>query len=136
MDTSRVTLGDKVTAFTASDFGRTLASNGDGADHGWGNHHFVVGGAVKGNMIYGAPPPVSINNTSTLDGYEGHVGQGRLIPTTSVDQYGATMGKWFGLNDAQLLDILPNLKNFNGNTLVVNGTTYTYPRDVGFMKPA
>ncbi|QNK74507.1 DUF1501 domain-containing protein [Variovorax sp. PAMC28562] len=129
-------LGDKVTAFTASDFGRTLASNGDGADHGWGNHHFVVGGAVKGNMIYGAPPPVSINNTSTLDGYEGHVGQGRLIPTTSVDQYGATMGKWFGLNDAQLLDILPNLKNFNGNTLVVNGTTYTYPRDVGFMKPA
>ncbi len=129
-------LGDKVTAFTASDFGRTLASNGDGADHGWGNHHFVVGGAVRGNMIYGAPPPVSINNTSTLDGYEGHVGQGRLIPTTSVDQYGATMGKWFGLNDAQLLDILPNLKNFNGNTLVVNGTTYTYPRDVGFMKPA
>jgi uncharacterized protein (DUF1501 family) len=129
-------LGDKVTAFTASDFGRTLASNGDGADHGWGNHHFVVGGAVKGNMIYGTPPPVTTNNTSTSVDYEGHVGQGRLIPTTSVDQYGATMGKWFGLNDAQLLDILPNLKNFNGNTLVVNGTTYTYPRDVGFMKPA
>ena len=59
-----------------------------------------------------------------------------MIPTTSVDQYGATMGKWFGLSDPQLLDILPNLKNFNGNTLVVNGTTYTYPRDVGFMKPA
>ena len=129
-------LGDKVTAFTASDFGRTLASNGDGADHGWGSHHFVVGGAVKGQQIYGAPPPVSINNTSTSVDYEGHVGQGRLIPTTSVDQYGATMGKWFGLSDPQLLDILPNLKNFNGNTLVVNGTTYTYPRDVGFMKPA
>ena len=129
-------LGNNVTAFTASDFGRTLASNGDGADHGWGSHHFVVGGAVKGNVIYGAAPPVSINNTSTLDGYEGHVGQGRLIPTTSVDQYGGTMGKWFGLNDAELLNILPNLKNFNGNTLVVNGTTYTYPSDVGFMKPA
>ena len=129
-------LGGNVTAFTASDFGRTLASNGDGADHGWGNHHFMVGGAVNGKMVYGTPPPVSINNTTTSVDYEGHVGQGRLIPTTSVDQYGATLGKWFGLSDPQLLDILPNLKNFDGNTLVVNGTTYAYPRDVGFMKPA
>ncbi|SFM33909.1 DUF1501 domain-containing protein [Variovorax sp. OV329] len=133
-------LGDKVTTFTASDFGRTLASNGDGTDHGWGNHHFMVGGAVKGNAIYGYAPPVSIINDSKLAGYEGHVGQGRLIPTTSVDQYGATMGKWFGLNDAQLAEILPNLKNFGGS-LTANETagasvTYDYPKDVGFMKPA
>ena len=133
-------LGDKVTAFTASDFGRTLASNGDGTDHGWGNHHFVVGGAVNGKQLYGYAPPVSINNDSRQAGYEGHVGQGRLIPTTSVDQYGATMGKWFGLNDAQLAEILPNLRNF-GTSLTVNETAggsviYDYPKDVGFMKPA
>lgn len=133
-------LADKVTTFTASDFGRTLASNGDGTDHGWGNHHFVVGGAVNGKQLYGYAPPVSINNDSKLAGYEGHVGQGRLIPTTSVDQYGATMGKWFGLNDAQLAEILPNLKNFGGSltaTETASGSvTYNYPKDVGFMKPA
>ncbi|MGR4868749.1 DUF1501 domain-containing protein [Variovorax sp. LARHSF232] len=129
-------IGDKVTTFTASDFGRTLASNGDGADHGWGNHHFMVGGAVNGNAIYGYAPPVSIDNSSSLPGYDGHVGQGRLIPTTSVDQYGATLGKWFGLGDAQLAEILPNLKNFGGGTLNVGTTTVSYPRDVGFMKPA
>ena len=128
-------MGDKVTAFTASDFGRTLASNGDGSDHGWGSHHFVVGGAVKGKAIYGAPQVVSIDNTSTSAGYEGHVGQGRLIPTTSVDQYGATLAKWFGVPDADLPGILPNLKNFGGS-LLVNGTTYNYPKDVGFMMPA
>lgn len=129
----------KVTTFTASDFGRTLASNGDGTDHGWGNHHFVVGGAVNGNAIYGYAPPVSINSTSSAVGYEGHVGQGRLIPTTSVDQYGATMGKWFGLNDAQLAEILPNLKNFGGSLTATDAggaVTYNYPKDVGFMKPA
>ena len=128
-------MGDKVTAFTASDFGRTLASNGDGSDHGWGSHHFVVGGAVKGKAIYGAPQVVSIDNTSTSAGYEGHVGQGRLIPTTSVDQYGATLAKWFGVPDADLPGILPNLRNFGGS-LLVNGTTYNYPKDVGFMMPA
>ncbi|RZL93687.1 MAG: DUF1501 domain-containing protein [Variovorax sp.] len=121
-------IADKVTAFTASDFGRTLASNGDGADHGWGSHHFIVGGAVKGKQFYGTPQVVSINNDSELPGYDGHVGQGRLIPTTSVDQYGATLAKWFGVPDADLPGILPNLKNFGGN---VNGIDF--PKDVGFM---
>ena len=130
-------VSDNVTAFTASDFGRTLQSNGDGSDHGWGGHHFMVGGAVKGKAIYGYPQVVSTNNTSTLEGYEGHVGQGRLIPTTSVDQYAATLAKWFGVSDADLPGILPNLKNFGATTsLVVNGVTYNYPKDVGFMMPA
>jgi uncharacterized protein (DUF1501 family) len=121
-------VADKVTAFTASDFGRTLASNGDGSDHGWGGHHFVVGGAVKGKQIYGTPQVVSINNDAKLAGYEGHVGQGRLIPSTSVDQYGATLASWFGVPAGSLESILPNLKNFGGN---VNGINY--PKNIGFM---
>jgi uncharacterized protein (DUF1501 family) len=127
-ETVALGLGDKVTAFTASDFGRTLASNGDGSDHGWGGHHFVVGGAVKGKQIYGTPQVVSINNDSKLPGYEGHVGQGRLIPSTSVDQYGATLASWFGVPAGSLENILPNLRNFGGN---VNGIDY--PKNVGFM---
>ncbi|MGK6308047.1 DUF1501 domain-containing protein [Variovorax sp. DT-64] len=127
-ETVALGLGDKVTAFTASDFGRTLASNGDGSDHGWGGHHFVVGGAVKGKQIYGTPQVVSINNDSKLPGYEGHVGQGRLIPSTSVDQYGATLASWFGVPAGSLENILPNLRNFGGN---VNGINY--PKNIGFM---
>ncbi|BEP42677.1 DUF1501 domain-containing protein [Variovorax sp. 375MFSha3.1] len=125
------TLGvsDKVTAFTASDFGRTLSSNGNGSDHGWGSHHFVVGGAVKGKAFYGTPPPVSVGNTSADDD-QWHVGQGRLLPTTSVDQYAATLAKWFGVPDQDLNGILPNLKNFN-NITAPSGISY--PRDMGFM---
>ena len=121
-------MADKVTAFTASDFGRTLATNGDGSDHGWGGHHFVVGGAVKGKQIYGTPQVVSINNDSKLAGYDGHVGQGRLIPSTSVDQYGATLASWFGVPAGDLENILPNLRNFGGN---VNGINY--PKNIGFL---
>lgn len=122
-------VADQVTTFTASDFGRTLASNGDGADHGWGSHHFVVGGAVNGRAIYGTAPPVSIGNT-TADADQWHVGQGRLLPTTSVDQYAGTMARWFGVPDAELGSILPNLKNFG----LTAPSGIAYPRDVGFMK--
>ena len=118
-------LGNNVTSFTASDFGRTLASNGDGSDHGWGSHHFVVGGAVRGrDRFYGKAPVMSINNSPSQPGYEGHVGQGRLIPGTSVDQYAGTLAKWFGVGDGNLGAILPNLKNFGSED---------YPRDLGFM---
>ncbi len=120
-------IADKVTAFTGSDFGRTLQSNGDGSDHGWGAHHFVVGGAVNGGRFYGHPPPISTSNTGSADD-QWHVGQGRLIPTTSVDQYAATMAKWFGVADNELNAIFPSLSNFGGT---FNGLSY--PRDLGFM---
>ncbi|MGJ7526290.1 DUF1501 domain-containing protein [Variovorax sp. GB1P17] len=122
-------IANKVTAFTVSDFGRTLSSNGNGADHGWGSHHFVVGGAVKGKAFYGTPPPVSVTNTSADDD-QWHVGQGRLLPTTSVDQYAATLARWFGVPDVDLNGILPNLKNFG----MTAPSGIVYPRDIGFMK--
>jgi uncharacterized protein (DUF1501 family) len=111
-----------VTTFTASDFGRTFTSNGDGTDHGWGSHHFVMGGAVKGGDLYGNYPVVGMKNTTNnnFDSSPNQLGNGAMLPETAVDQLGATLGKWFGLNDSQLLDIFPNLKNF---------TT----RDLGFM---
>ncbi|WHZ10098.1 MAG: Protein of unknown function (DUF1501) [Burkholderiaceae bacterium] len=113
----------QVTAFTASDFGRTLSSNGDGTDHGWGSHHLMVGGAVNGAAFYGAAPPVSVTNTSAPED-QWHVGQGRLLPSTAVDQYAATLASWFGVADSELAGILPNLRNFGG---------VGYPRNLGFM---
>jgi uncharacterized protein (DUF1501 family) len=111
-------IADKVTTFTASDFGRTLASNGDGSDHGWGNHHFVVGGAVKGKNFYGIAPPTSTSDVKTGTAYNAenqwHVGQGRLLPTTSVDQFGATMAKWFGVGQSEMTQVFPNIGNFPG----------------------
>lgn len=100
-------LSNDVTLFTASDFGRTLAINGDGTDHGWGGHHFVVGGAVQGQTIYGDIPVADFGHP--LD-----AGSGRLIPTTSIEQYAAPMGRWFGLSDTDILSTFPNLTNFAG----------------------
>lgn len=99
-------MADQVTTFTASDFGRTLSGNNDGSDHGWGSMHFMLGGAVKGQRYYGVPPAVASNGPDD-------VGQGRLLPTTSVDQYAATLGKWLGASDTDLLSLLPNLVNYN-----------------------
>jgi uncharacterized protein (DUF1501 family) len=98
-------VANQVTSFTASDFGRTLSSNGDGSDHGWGNHHFVLGGAVKGGRYWGALPAVSVNGTDD-------VGQGRLLPTTSVDQLAATLASWMGVNASELSRVLPQIGNF------------------------
>ena len=103
-------LGSQVTLFTASDFGRTLNSNGQGSDHGWGSHHFVVGGAVKGRKVYGAFP-------STVLGSADDVGSGRLLPSTSVSQYAATMGRWMGLSNLELTTLLPGLGNFSTSNL-------------------
>lgn len=99
-------LADKVTTFTASDFGRTLSGNNDGSDHGWGSMHFMLGGAVKGQRYYGVAPIVASDGPDD-------VGQGRLLPTTSVDQYAATLGKWMGASSSDLLSLLPDLSNYN-----------------------
>jgi uncharacterized protein (DUF1501 family) len=96
---------DNVTLFTASDFGRTLASNGAGSDHGWGSHHFVAGGAVNGRNIYGRFPVTTLGTSDD-------VGSGRLLPSTSVTEYAATLGRWMGLSNTDLSLVLPNLANF------------------------
>ncbi len=99
-------VADQVTAFTASDFGRTLTGNANGSDHGWGSMHFVLGGAVNGGKFYGTAPVVA-------NGGPDDVGQGRLLPTTSVEQMAATLGGWLGVSDSDLLSLLPNLSNYN-----------------------
>ncbi|WP_293611657.1 DUF1501 domain-containing protein [Ponticaulis sp.] len=102
-------LGDSVTLFTASDFGRTLAINGDGTDHGWGGHHFVVGDAVQGQTIFGDIPPYDFD-------HDADVGSGRLIPSVSVSQFAEPLGRWFGLSDAELAVALPDLPNFSAQS--------------------
>lgn len=118
-ETVQLGVDKNVTSFTVSDFGRTLNSDGDGSDHGWGSVHFVVGGAVKGRQYYGTPPVIAPNLTTPgpLD-----VGRGRFIPTLSVDQFGATLGSWFGVSDTELLTVFPNLANFDTGT-----------RNIGFV---
>jgi uncharacterized protein (DUF1501 family) len=99
-----------VTSFTASDFGRAQQSNGQGSDHGWGGHHFIMGDAVLGNRIYGRFPTVSLGSPDDA-------GQGRLIPTTSVDEYAATLASWFGVPDSDLSIVLPNIGRFSRRNL-------------------
>lgn len=98
-------ISDQVTTFTASDFGRSLTSNGQGSDHGWGGHQMVMGGAVNGGRIYGEYPDLYEDNP--LD-----VGRGRMIPTTSVDEYFAELACWFGVSRQQLPMVIPNLNRF------------------------
>lgn len=98
-------LANNVTTFTLSDFGRTLTSNGDGTDHGWGGHQMVMGGAVKGGDIYGRLPSLLLNS-------DDDVGGGRMIPGISVEQYAATLARWFGLSEQELFAVFPNLGNF------------------------
>jgi uncharacterized protein (DUF1501 family) len=98
-------LSNNVTSFTASDFGRTFPSNGEGSDHGWGSHHLIMGGAVNGQRTYGTFPVLTVNgpnDTST----------GRWIPTTAIDQYFATLATWFGVDSGNLSTVFPNLYRF------------------------
>ncbi len=94
-----------VTTFTASDFGRTLNTNGGGSDHGWGSHQFVMGGAVRGNRLYGTFPTLAVNGPDDTE-------DGRWIPTTSVDEFSATMASWFGVSTSDLPVVFPNIGRF------------------------
>jgi uncharacterized protein (DUF1501 family) len=104
-------LADQVITFTMSDFGRTLPTNGQGSDHGWGNHQLVMGGSggtngvVKGGNMFGTFPIIATNSTDDL-------GTGRWIPTTAVDQYSATLARWFGVSDSLMPTVFPNIGNF------------------------
>jgi uncharacterized protein (DUF1501 family) len=98
-------VADKVTTFTMSDFGRTLLANSNGTDHGWGGHHFVMGGAVRGGRVVGEIPPYDLDHDQDWQ-------RGAMIPTISVEQFGADLGRWFGLSDRQLGSVFPNLPRF------------------------
>jgi uncharacterized protein (DUF1501 family) len=119
-----VDLVENVTSFTASDFGRTLTNNGDGTDHGWGGHHFVFGGCVVGQKIYGKMPSLLPSASNPDD-----ASYGQVIPTLAVDQYAATLTKWYGLSDADRGTIFPNLQYMTGAIPAIAGP------DLGFMRP-
>jgi len=92
--------------FTASDFGRTTIDNGDGTDHGWGGHHFVLGGSINGRTIYGEIPSPDVSTAQYTSK------SGRLIPAISIEQYGASLGRWLNIDEAELASVFPNLGNF------------------------
>jgi len=109
--------GSNVTLFTISDFGRTFQASGSGAasvgtDHAWGSHAFIMGGGVLGGTFYGAYPTLDVNGPDDDGGK-----RGRWIPTTSIDQYGATLASWFGVANAGLAAVFPNIGRFNQSNL-------------------
>jgi uncharacterized protein (DUF1501 family) len=110
--TATVEMGvqSSVATFTASDFGRTYAVNGGGSDHGWGGHHIVMGGAVAGGQVYGQMPVLAIDGPDD-------VGDGRWLPTISVDEYAATLARWFGVASSDMGLVFPNLGRFQNPNL-------------------
>jgi len=103
-------LSENVTSFTASDFGRTLTSNGDGTDHGWGNHMLAMGGAVQGGEIYGTLPVLDVDGPDSVQ-------NGRVLPSLAATQYAATLLDWLGLDDPRIDTVLPTLRNFSSRNL-------------------
>ncbi|MEM8885742.1 MAG: DUF1501 domain-containing protein, partial [Planctomycetota bacterium] len=99
-------VADQVTTFSISDFGRTLSSNGQGSDHGWGGNAFVMGGAVNGGRVFGAYPTLALG--TSLD-----MGRGRLVPTTPQDRYFADLARWFGISEGDLDMVLPGRRSFD-----------------------
>ena len=117
--TVELNLGPNVTTFTLSDFGRTLSPSGSGvaavgSDHGWGNHHLVMGGSVIGGKLYGTYPTLALSGPDDTDN------RGRWIPTTAVEQYGATLANWYGLSPSDFPAVFPLLSHFS-------------PSNMGFM---
>ena len=116
-------VASQVVTFTLSDFSRTFVPNGNlGTDHAWGSHHFVMGGSVIGGDFYGVAgsngtvfPTLAPNGPDDTD--QGSSARGRWIPTTSVDQYGATLASWFGVSSSDLPAVFPNIGRFNQSTL-------------------
>jgi uncharacterized protein (DUF1501 family) len=116
-------VASQVVTFTLSDFSRTFVPNGNlGTDHAWGSHHFVMGGSVIGGDFYGVAgsngtvfPTLAPNGPDDTD--QGGSARGRWIPTTSVDQYGATLASWFGVSSSDLPAVFPNIGTFNQPTL-------------------
>ena len=113
--TAALGVANQVTTFTASDFGRALQHNGRGSDHGWGGHHFVMGGALFSNRVFGPFPPPALNGPEDP-------GPGSLLPPPPVDEYAATLARWFGVSLSNLPTVLPNINRFAS-------------RDLGFMGP-
>ena len=114
-------VSSNVTQFTLSEFGRTMQNTKDGTDHAWGSVGLILGDAVKGGDFYGQYPSLILGGVNDAD--TGSGARGRFVPTTSVDQYAGTLGKWFGLNDTALGMAVPNLSLFS-------------PSDLGFMMPS
>ncbi len=104
-------LWNDVILFTMSEFGRTMVDNGDGCDHGWGGHQFVMGGSVRGQEIYGDIPEIDTSHPQYTRN------RTRLIPTTSVEQHAAALGGWFGLDSGELARVFPNLSRFDDGAL-------------------
>ena len=100
-------LQNNVVLYTASDFGRTLTSNGSGSDHAWGGNHFIISGSANGGEIYGEYPDLALNNAST------DLGRGRILPTTSVDAYMAELANWYGVPQSEMSTVIPNINNFS-----------------------
>jgi len=102
-------LENNVVLYTASDFGRTLTSNGSGSDHAWGGNHFIISGSANGGEIYGEYPDLALNNSST------DLGRGRILPTTSVDSYMAELAYWYGVPNSEISTVIPNINNFSSS---------------------
>jgi uncharacterized protein (DUF1501 family) len=124
LDTTLHSMGvsQSVTAFTASDFGRAFTANGDGTDHGWGGHQFVMGEAVRGGELYGRFPHYGTGDGAGGFTSDDQLTNGVLLPQASVDQYGATLAQWFGLGASDALGLFPNLGNYDAGA-----------RNLGFM---
>jgi uncharacterized protein (DUF1501 family) len=116
--TQELGMAQNVTTFTESDFSRTFQpTTDDGSDHAWGSHHLVMGGAVQGGQVFGKFPTFELAGPDDADV------RGRWIPTTSIDQYGATLCSWFGIPDSALATVFPNFSNFGSVKLAFLGTT-------------
>ena len=140
---NEIGMQDQVTLFSASDFARTLTSNGDGSDHAWGANHFVMGGAVAGRQVFGDPTAgyyPDLQNSAAID-----TGQGRLIPGVAVDEYARDLLSWFGVSDANLDYVLPAFSSrfggrpqlgiFNPSIVALQPTGDPAPPPLGSSSP-